>query len=356
MAMLLCLVSMCSCMTRSLWEGRGIEIKTVPKLLDETSEQASGQLAFGGEAHVGEAWLRGEDGRPKWSMISPYGGDPVAVVMAGRFGPVERVQVGAVRNYVDADVTLSRADVAVFSRFEPERVGHEAAWGTLEDEAAVVLDTTRRNAFAFVADPWLRFPRVYRECLQRLDSVALGQLLVDRVGGGVDVQAFVLVDDEGLPCFEPGSTRRPAPALADEEVTFAERLDLLSRFDAIVRVRVADRDYLLRLDLEQLWLWSSAEQVGDLLVHRGAWNLFPADPERPGGESGRLLAYDATIRTRRYELVTTMPFAHDPQGFWEKVAWSFLTVPLDILTLPFQGIFDDEDEDEQRRRGVRERR
>lgn len=356
--MTVCMLMLPSCLTTAVWRssaGTGDPPRTVPSLIGESTESSGGGLVFGGEGRVREAWLQGEDGEAVWSMASPRGGDAASIVLAGRAGPVEKVEIHAVRSYVDADLTRSSAEVRVFTAFERDRIGRSVTWGEIGTEAAEVLAAERRNAFAFAADPWLLFPRVHRECLRRLDTLDLGRVLDGRLASHVDVLAFVLVDDEGLPCFEPGSTRRPAPPLADEAVTLDERLELLAPFDAIVRARIDGEERLLRLDLEQVWLWAGADAVGGRLVHKGTWALYPADPEKPAGGGGERVAFEATIRTRRYELVRASPWIREDNDVGSKLLMSLLTIPLDILTLPIQAIFnDDEDEDEPFR--VRRRR
>jgi len=348
LAMLACLVMLPSCITKELWKDRaGVRTLHTPRLIGSSTDTASGELSFGGDGRVGEAWLRDQDGRAAWSVVAPRDGDPVSVAMAGRLGAVERVVLDAQRPFVDADLTRSEVEVAVFSRFEPERIGREIELGELGDAAADVLAITRRNAFVFASDPWLQFPPVYRECLQRLDTLALGSLVDGKPDADVDVLAFVLLDDEGLPCFEPGSTRRPAPALAYQEVDLEERLDLLAQVELVVRVRIDGREHLLRLNPEQLWLWSDAERMGEQLVHRGRWKLFPADPDAPAGEGRHRIAYEATIRTRRFELFVEDRPVGAGMPTWEKIAWSFVTVPLDIVTLPLQGLLHDLEDDEE---------
>lgn len=357
LAMLACLVLLPSCVTTMLWQddggpGRRRQPRTYPELLGEDAQSVAGDLAFGGDGRAGEAWMCDQQGRANWSVLAPHGGDAAAVVLAGRCGAVEHVTVLGSRSFVDADLTMSTAEVRVETRFEPERIGRAVTWREVGDAAADVLSVERRNAFAFAADPWLRFPRVYRECVQRLDTVDLGRLVGGSGGQSCDVLAFVLVDDEGLPCFEPGSTRRAAPPLADRQVTFDERLELLGQVQLLVRARIGGEERLLQLDPEQLWLWSSAERSGRRLVHTGRWTLFPADPDEPPGDGSRRVAYVADIRTRRFELVETVPPIDAGSDFWNKLAWTPVTLAIDILTLPIQAFVlggDDEDDRPARR-------
>ena len=352
--LLLMVATLPSCLTRALWDRSVEGVRLAPRLVDEATEEHDGELAFGGDGRVVEAWLRGADGVVRWSVRAPDGGDAASVVLAGRgAGPVEAIELQGVRSYVDSDLTRSAATVIVRARLEPQRLGSVVAARDLTPQAREVLATTRRNAFAFAADPLLRFPGVYRDCLKRLAAIDLGRLAGGQPGAAVQVQSFVLVDDEGQPVFEPGSTRRREPVVPDREPTVDERLELLAQVTVLARVRVEGREVLLQLDPEQVWLASGAELTGDVLAYRSTWSLFPAHPDHPGPPGRRRLAARATIHTRRYELIRS---AVDDPDFWSKLAWTPLTLALDIATAPLQAWLFSEDDEEYDPRPARRRR
>ena len=162
-------------------------------------------------------------------------------------------------------------------------------------DGAAALARDRRDAFAFAPDPWLYLPSSFRAWLQRLLEVDLGAMVGAGPGVPPELRSFV--------------------------------------------ARVGDQERLLRIDLEQLWLWSSAEQDGEDVVHQGRWSLRVAGEQEELEGRGEALACPGSLKRRRYELVTEWPVVSDPAGRWERVACSFLTLPLDVLTAQIQRFF-----------------
>ncbi len=343
-----------SCLTRSVWAGEEFRAETVPRLVSAEVEAVSGTLVVARAGGRVRARLEHAASRSDWLLDAPEGSDAAASILAGAAGRALRVEVRAARERVGGEPSRSDAEVTVWSQFAPEHVGEVIGWAEVEADAAEVLGTERRNAYAFAADPWLHLPPAFRDCLQRLAGMDLGALVGADAGEPVEMLSFVVVDDDGTPCFEPGATRGPAPP-PGPPTSFEERLEQLAPLDVLVRARVGGRERLLRVDLEQLWRWSCAERREAELAHGGHWSLR-VDPQGDGPvPPGEPLPCSGTLTTRDYELVTTWPVVEDPTGFWERVAWSFLTVPLDVLTAPIQRFFYEGDDDSPRRRWARRR-
>ncbi len=341
--MLLACSPLPSCATHALW-GYSFpgwrpltgEQAMVELAGQERTEQEIGlSFAANGNAMVGLAHQPGES---CWRLLPVAGAEVVAALLGENSLVADAtVRVDATRYLLDDQLTRAEATLVVAGRLVPSALG-EPLEGVPPPAVVAALAASRRDGFAFAAEPSLHLPRVLQRCMQRLLAADVGALVGD---GPARVEAFAFVDPLGAP-------RSPAGAddLERAEIGVQRLRECLARWSVILSVRSAQRTVYLRLPADRLWLWAECAVQDGSLRHESTWQLETVLAPAAVANERQVTAHFVCTKLRyRHTDVIGSP------DTWAKVLLTPVTVLLDVtvlapwnLVVAWMAADDDEDD------------
>lgn len=337
------------CATHALWGYDYIEGEPLGagSTLEQVGKESHRQVVTVHAGDDGRTGLRlcGGPGEPSW-QLRPMAGAELALQLLAEPDLARGFTASLVaeRTLVDDEVTQAGATLSLTATADVSALGAVVAPTLLSEAAQRVLAESRRNAFVFTADPWLHLPIVLRRCLDRVSSADLTRWFGD-AARPFRIESFVFVGPDGQPRFEPGMPVPPEASVDD--LSLAERLELLATVRLVLRLQTGDQDRFVSLRPERLWLWSACDHRDGGLRHASQWLFEPGDGVPSAAGSSLLAAHlQRTDVLFRRGIVRS-----DGMPTWLRIVLTPVTAVLDAtVLLPFNWLASElRDDDEEPR-------
>tara|TARA_R110002072_G_scaffold139249_1_gene282707 strand:+ start:54326 stop:55393 length:1068 start_codon:yes stop_codon:yes gene_type:complete len=323
-------------MTAALWSSPELVTKTV--LTDESRQVTEGSIAVRGAQIV---W-RNSDGAVRLATPTGPNADTIRMALAHpECVDVRAVTLEVYEALVDGDLVGETSHLALHCKPARGEAAYIVSRDTLTAEALAGLSV------GLIGDP--RVPSVFRELLSSLPFLDLGATIGRP--GAYSLESQVYLQGDGTPAFL-------SPLMPGENASVTsmrQRLDRLSKVSILMQLQGPEGTLFVRGQPDRLWLHSRLGSVANeegmlrtpiAFAQTAAGDASVADGPRVPAVWVRRVATFARVTTGGSQMSIGAKIALTPLALAFDVALGYLGLVL--------GIWDDDDDDNQRSDKVRD--